>query len=304
MAMRVATFAMSSQLLDAALRTQAKTAELQIQQASGHISGDYGGLGGKAKDVVNLEVSVARAQSYIDTATSAGSRIEMMYAACGSMVDLLSSMRSQLTSVMGSLEEGGETLISSASEILAEFSSLLNTQYEGRYLFSGGRTDTPAVDTSGAAYPPASSPSTADTSYYQGDSELAASRTSSDQVIQYGVTADNPAFEASLRALNLLRSMSASPVDTAVLEEAQSLILEGLDGVLAVQTGLSLDAAAMERAVSTQQSYVDYVSSQVSDLRDVDVAVVAAELSTYETQLQASYSALGRLQKLSILNYL
>jgi flagellar hook-associated protein 3 FlgL len=280
---------------------QAKTAELQLQQASGLVSGDYGGLGGKAKDVVNLEVSVARAQSYVDSATSAGSRIEMMYSATGSMVDLLSSVRSELTSVMGSLETG-ESMISTATEVLEEFSALLNTQYEGRYLFSGSRTDTPAVDT--MALSAATSPSTADTSYYNGDSDIASVRISNDQVVQYGATADNPAFEASLRALNLLKNMSASPFDEAVLEEAQSLILEGLDGVLAVQTGLSLDAATMDRAVSSQQSYVDYLSSLVSDVRDVDIAAVAATMSAYEAQLQASYSALGRIQQLSLLNFL
>jgi flagellar hook-associated protein 3 FlgL len=292
---------MTSQLLDAALRMQAKTAELQLQQASGLVSGDYGGLGGKAKDVVNLEVSVARAQSYVDSATSAGSRIEMMYSATGSMVDLLSSVRSELTSVMGSLETG-ESMISTATEVLEEFSALLNTQYEGRYLFSGSRTDTPAVDT--MALSAVTSPSTADTSYYNGDSDIASVRISNDQVVQYGATADNPAFEASLRALNLLKNMSVSPFDEAVLEEAQSLILEGLDGVLAVQTGLSLDAATVDRAVSSQQSYVDYLSSLVSDVRDVDIAAVAATMSAYEAQLQASYSALGRIQQLSLLNFL
>lgn len=304
MAMRVATFAMSSQLLEAALRTQAKTAELQIQQASGLVSGDYGGLGGKAKDVVSLEVSVKRAQSYMDTATSAGSRIEIMYAACGSMVDLLSTMRAQLANVMGSFEETGADLIASASEILSEFASLLNTQYEGRYLFSGSATGVPAVDISESAYPAATSPSVADTSYYQGNGELASARVSSDQAILYGITAGDPAFEASLRALNLLANMPSSPIDNAVLEEAQALILEGLDGVVALQTGLSLDSAAMERQISSQQTYIDYLSTLVSDVRDVDIAAVAAKMSTYETQLQASYSALGRMQKLTILNYL
>lgn len=88
------------------------------------------------------------------------------------------------------------------------------------------------------------------------------------------------------------------------MEEAQELIVEGLDGVLPIQTGLSLDAAAMERAVSSQQTYVDDVSSTISNLRDVDIAAVAAQLSATEAQWQASFSALGRIQKLSLLDYL
>jgi flagellar hook-associated protein 3 FlgL len=295
---------MNSQLLDAALKTQAKTAEMQIQQASGLVSTDYGGLGRTAREVINLEISVTRARSYVDTAQSAGNQIEIMYSSCGSMVDLLTTIRSQLTGTTSSSENSVATLKSSASEILEEFSALLNTQYEGRYLFSGSRTDTPAVDTAEASYPVQTAPSTSDTSYYLGNADAATARTSSDQLIQYGVTADNPAFEKALRALNLLRGLSTDPIDTDSITEAQALIVDGLDGVLAIQTGLSLDAAAMERAASTQQDYVDYVSSQVSNLRDVDIAAVAAQLSAYETQLQASYSAIGRLQNMSILNYL
>ena len=39
-------------------------------------------------------------------------------------------------------------------------------------------------------------------------------------------------------------------------------------------------------------------------LRDVDVVAISSQLTTYETQLQASYAALAKVQSLSLVDYL
>lgn len=304
MTMRVATFATSGRMLASALRTQAKTVELEIQQASGVISTDYGGLGAEARRLVNLEVSVSRARSYADAAAGAGDRIEVMYSACSSMTDLLTELRAQLISATENVDETGAGLTDTAAELLEEFAAQLNVQYEGRYLFAGSRTDVLPVVVDSATYPAATSPSSADTSYYRGDQAVASVRVSSDQVIDYGVTADDPAFEMSLRALNLVANVSTSPLDTDTLDEALELVTDAVDAVLAVQAGLSVDADAMERAAAAQDDYVDFAGSLVSDLNAVDVAAVAAELATYQAQLEASYSAIAKIQGLSLLDYL
>ena len=68
MVMRVATFAQSDQMITSALRVQAIMANEQVQEASGLKSEDLGGYGSSAGRVINLQVSVTRAQSYIDAA--------------------------------------------------------------------------------------------------------------------------------------------------------------------------------------------------------------------------------------------
>jgi flagellar hook-associated protein 3 FlgL len=75
MAMRVATFAISEQMIAGALRTQSTMANQEIQQASGEISSDFGGYGSSLQQILNLQVSVARSQSYIDAATQADNKI-------------------------------------------------------------------------------------------------------------------------------------------------------------------------------------------------------------------------------------
>src|SRR4051812_13794769 len=98
MQMRVSTFGISEQMINSALRTQSTMANQQIQEASGLISSDFGGLGATSEQVLNLQVSVTRAQSYIDAATQTNSKVQVMYSAVNSVADLVTQFRTLLTS--------------------------------------------------------------------------------------------------------------------------------------------------------------------------------------------------------------
>lgn len=303
MAMRIATFAASSRVLDETLRSQAQLAKLQLQEASGKISTDYGGLGSTAGRVINVEVSKQRAQAYADAASLSDDRVQVMYDTVGSLVDLLTQLRSDLASASSGLDgTSGAAINATAAEMLNEAASLMNSQFEGRYLFSGSRVDTKPVDVSSLAA--ATATSAADTSYYQGDDTVTSVRVSNDDVVSYGVLASDPAFEKTLRALNIVANMTVSPLDSDALDAASDLVLEAIDGMTTVQTKLSLNSKMLERAEQIQTDYVDQATSMASALGDVDVAAVAASLSTYEAQVQAAYSAIAKVQALSLVDYL
>jgi len=302
MAMRVATFANAQQMIAAALRTQASMSEQQMQEASGVTSTDFGGYGSKAQQIIDLQVSVDRAQSYIDTATQVGSKIEVMYSAVNSVADLLTEFRSLLTSASSSASADTTTVQQSAADMLQQMAALLNTQYGGKYLFGGARTDTQPVDVSAAAYPAMTSPSSASTSYYQGDDEIAAARVSDTQSVSYGVTADNTGFEQAMRAMNLVASTST--LSSTTLDEALDLAVSAVDAVGIVQGRISNAASSIERASAFQTEYKSFAQTLGSDLTGVDVAAVTASLSTYQAQLTASYAAIAKVQSLNLASYL
>jgi len=302
MAMRVATFANAQQMIAAALRSQASMAEQQMQEASGVISTDFGGYGSKAQQIIDLQVSVDRAQSYIDTATQVGSKIEVMYSAVNSIADLLTEFRSLLTAASNTASTDSSSIQQSAGDMLQQMAALLNTQYGGKYLFGGARTDTKPVDVSTTAYPAMTSPSTASASYYQGDHELASARVSDTQSVSYGVTADNTAFEQAMRAMNLVAN--ASTLSSTTLDEAVDLAVSAVETVGIVQGRISNAASSIERASAFQTEYKSFAETLGSDLTGVDVAAVTASLSTYQAQLQASYSAIAKVQSLNLASYL
>ncbi|SNT56652.1 flagellar hook-associated protein 3 FlgL [Tardiphaga sp. OK246] len=302
MQMRVATFAINDQMIASALRTQSTMANQQIQEASGLISSDFGGLGSSVQQVLNLQVSVTRAQSYIDAATLTNSKIQVMYSAVNSVSDLVTQFRTLLTSASSASSTDAASVTETAKNMLEQMASLLNTQYNGGYLFGGSATKTAPVDISSATYAAASSPSTADTNYYQGDSQPGAVRVSDNQTVSYGVTADNTAFEQIMRAMNLVASNS--PLSTDTLNEALDLAVDSIDKLGVVQTRISNASASIERASAYQTEYQSYAQTLGNDLTSVDVAAVTAKLSTYQAQLTASYAVIAKVQSLNLASYL
>ncbi|MFD2184252.1 flagellin [Rhodoplanes azumiensis] len=304
---RVATFALSGKMIDAALRSQSRVAELTLQQASGEISTDFGGLGTSSRRVLELQTAIAQSKAYAESATNAGSRIEIMYSALSQMTDLLTRLQSAVTAATdaGSLNEGTlASLTTSMGEYLKEFAAQLNTQYEGRYLFAGSRTSSEPVDLS--SYPNQSVPSTASYDYYKGNDEISSVRVSTEQVIRYGVTANDEAFEKALRALSIMANLPSgtSTLDGDTLDEVLTLTQEALNGVSTIQTKLSINASRLESAVSSQEAFQDQATAIESTLTDVDIAAAAAELSTRQTQLEAAYAAIAKIQSLSLADYL
>ncbi|HEY8337912.1 MAG TPA: flagellin [Tardiphaga sp.] len=302
MGMRVATFANSQQMIAAALKTQSIMSDQQTQEASGVISSDFGGLGSTTQQVLNLQVSVTRAQSYIDAATQTDSKIQVMYSAVNSIADLTTEFRSLLTAATNSASTDSASVTQSAQEMLSTMASLLNTQYSGNYLFGGSRTEQAPVDVSSTTYAAATSPSTADTSYYQGDSAVASVRVSDSQTVSYGVTADNTAFEQIMRAMNLVANNS--PLSTDTLNEALDLADSAIDAIGVVQTRISNASSSIEKASASQTDYQSYAQTLGTDLSSVDVAAVTASLATYQAQLTASYSAIAKVQGLNLASYL
>jgi flagellar hook-associated protein 3 FlgL len=301
MGMRVATFAMSERMLSASLTTQARLANLQIQEASGNVSNDYGGLGTSAQPLLDLEASLKISQSYADAAETAAGRIEVIYSTLSSVTDLLTDFRAQLTSLMSS--DSGTTsraaLTSAAEGYMTELASLLNTSYEGRYLFGGNSTlDLPVDLTDYATTIDAES-----TSYYQGDDATASVKISRDQTVAYGITAGESAFEQAFRALAAIAGAGDSPSDE-LLQSAYDLVVSSLDETIALQSKVSINAGTLERAQERQADYQTMLEGAISDLRDADVTAIAVQISNYQTQLQASYSAIAKLQSLSLVDYL
>lgn len=302
MEMRVATFAATDQMVNAALRTQSTMTNQQVQEASGVVSTDFGGLGSTSQQLLNLQVSVTRSQSYTDAATQTDSKVQVMYSAVNSVASLVTQFRTLLTSASNVASTDAASVTQSAQSMLTQMASLLNTQYDGNYLFGGGQTSTAPVDVSSTAYPAMTSPSTASTGYYQGDDEVASVRVSDSQTVSYGVTADNTAFEQALRAMNLVANNS--PLSTTTLNEALDLASSSINSIGVVQTQISNASSSIEKASTYQTEYQTFAQTLGTSLNSVDVAAVTAQLSTYQAQLTASYSAIAKVQSLSLATYL
>jgi flagellar hook-associated protein 3 FlgL len=298
---RVATFPLSDQMITGALRTEATMADLQVQEASGVRSQFLAGYGADTQQVINLQVSVTRAQSYIDAATFADTKIQLMNTKMTTVTDSLTSLRSLISAASTGTSTATSAAISGAQQMLEEMKGVLNAQYNGQYIFSGSDVTTAPVDLSTFGTGTGSL-TTADTTYYQGNGDIASVRVSGDQTVSYGVTADNPAFEQVMRLLKFVAN--STTLSSSDISNAMDLASKAVDAVATVQAKLGNADAQIKTAQAAQVDYQNYAKTLDANLTGVDVAAVTAQLATYQAQLSASFSALAKIQSLSLVSYL
>ncbi|HTH18253.1 MAG TPA: flagellin [Magnetospirillum sp.] len=297
---RVSTFGLGQSLLRSSMTVQSNYATASSQKASGLVTDTYGGLGARASSLISTEATTAQLTTWQTDTQTADDRVQSMYSAVGNIIDQLSSFRSTLSAAKSS--DGSTDLNSTGSALMKDLADLMNLQQDGRYLFAGGNTRTAPVDTSTLAA--ATVPYTADTSYYTGNSDQASVRISAQQTITYGVSANSTAFEQALRAANVAANMTTSPMDQNAVNEAYNLATKAMDGLIATQSALSTTSKRLEAAKTRQTNALSLLDTMASDIKSADVAQVSVKLSQYDTQLQAAYSALAKVDSLSLVKYL
>ncbi len=297
---RVSTAGLGQALLRSAMTVQARLAEKQTAQSSGLTETTYAAMGSGAGKLISMESQLADLQGRTDTTQTALDRAESMSDAVGSMVDLMSELRSTLSEMSTQSSDAvdynqvGETL-------LEDLANLMNLQMDGRYLFGGGQTTSAPVDIS-LLTAPTTSPTTADTAYYLGDDAVQSVKVTDSASVDYGVNANESGFEKALRAANMLANID--PTDEDSIAEAYDLATEAMDELLAAQGRLGVNANRLENWLQRQDTATSLMSERISDIKAVDTAQVAVEISQYETTLEASYAVLGKMNSLRLLDYL
>jgi flagellar hook-associated protein 3 FlgL len=125
--------------------------------------------------------------------------------------------------------------------------------------------------------------------------------------VQYGVTSDNPAFQKLVAGLQYLQAAGNS-TDAATYQanmtQASSLLTSALTGLDALHASVADNTNTLTAETTTQNNAINDITNQVDNIQQVDITQVSTELNLLQTQLQASYSATGTIERMSIVNYL
>jgi flagellar hook-associated protein 3 FlgL len=298
---RVATFSEVNYLMTLNMGTQSALSAAETQEASGLQAQTYGGLGGDASQVLNIDNQVTRLTTDGDTATTALSSMQQTYSTMTSITSLGTTMLSDLSSFMSGGTTDTTTLSSDAQSWLSELTSMLNTQYAGSYLFSGTASDTAPVDTSSSSYDPTADPTSADTGYYQGSSTGTTYTGSDGFSVSTSVQADSPGFESMLRGLSLI---IASPSSSSTLTQAYDLIQQGGTEIASAQATLSTNTTALTNYQEEASAKVTTLTNLATSLKGSDLSAATVLVTNYQSQLEASYETITKLLSTNLAQYL
>ncbi|MGB0720719.1 MAG: flagellin [Bdellovibrionales bacterium] len=298
---RITSFVHTNQLINGNLRVQSRYAEGQVQLSTGYKSETFEGLAAESSRILNLESDVKRITAQTENAEIALNRTEVMFDALGTVIDIGRSFAADLGSAISGINIQPSQIQDIAIQQLEVTAAALNTQFAGRYVFSGSATQTAPVDLNAAGWGGAVIPSAADTGYYQGNSFIQSVEAADGFTLSYGLTADDTGLEQIIRAFDLVRT---TPGDTATLQEALVLLQAGLDSVAETKARVSQDSQSLSAQIDQNQEDLTLTSKLITELKEVDLAEVSVRLQQLEAQLEASYSVTADLLRLSLTDFI
>lgn len=317
MVARIGSFANQQLILDATLRTQSQLAETRLQAATGKKSQTFSGIAPDSSRLVNLKNEVAKAEQYIENIATTEKRLKLMNLSLETLDEIAREMRSITVSSLNGEAANTNNLSFVATEFLDQTVELLNQKDDSRYLFAGGKTDTKPVDLNNGVYTAPTPPpfdAVVDTGYYEGDATIQQVRIDDGVTVQYGITADQSAFEKVIRALdNIAQTTFTNPITAAekqVLNDAITLLTEATENNGAQKTigGFAADVALDLRTIDTQKDwhneFINFATDSIGDIENVDTAETLSLLNFQQVQLEASFQIVARLGQLSLTNFI
>jgi flagellar hook-associated protein 3 FlgL len=241
-----------------------------------------------------LDSAIGQDDTFVQTAASTQSLMQVADSALGSVVTQLTSALSLAVEGNSGTESASNltTLSQQLGSIRDQVVSLANSSYQGTYLFAGsqGNTQPYTVDTS-------TSPAT---TTYNGDSLVNTVTTPNGQQIQTGL-AGSAVFSASgadvMTALNNLVADFASGAPSSTAASDIGALTNALSNVSQQRSVLDSSLSRIESAGTYAQTDATNQTAAVSALVSANPATVATQLSTAETQQQALTSVISALEK-------
>lgn len=212
--------------------------------------------------------------------------------------------------------------LSAAGYDLTAITEGTNDLITGKRLFV-----TPAMATSSASYGTEQyNISLNAKSYYQGDTLTTTHRVDETRSVTVGINALDPAFEKAFRGLGILcqglpldaSDPSGQTIDATEMrrriDEATNLVSDALRHTTAsseeasdfTSLGYRLAGSAktLDNAIEDGNSYLAFLENNIYDIEGISSMEAATKLTAATQTLEISYSALSRVNKLSLLNYL
>ncbi len=300
---RIADFAQQERMSSLILQTQTQARLTQAQIGTGKVAEQFSGLGPNAERLVDVKNSLQETRQFLDGNLHTDRKLVAMEAITAELVDLATTTRTLAIqrSNDGSAIPGviGQEL----EAVLDQAVALLNSDLEGRYLFGGSRTDQQPVVLDPAFDPSGADLGQPDTTYYQGDDLTLSVRADVNVEISHSLSADLEGFQEFIGGLRGL--IAGDRLDDGnVIEASHALINESIGKIADYQAELGTRLSYLDRVNQRHTDTEVYLETRVSEIEDVDLTDAISKLAQDQVLLESALATIGRLNQLSLVDYL
>ncbi|MEO6341475.1 MAG: flagellin [Caulobacteraceae bacterium] len=290
------------------LTSSNRQTEAQNQVSTGKVAQDLKGYGVRSDTLTGVKSFAARLDSYVDNGKVLTTALDVQDQVLGEAAKAALDSRAAVAEAIATGNADG--LLAALQGGLSQAVDALNTQYQGRYMFAGGQSDTKPANIVQLSDLTAA-PSVA--SLFKNDNLAATNRLDDNVVISTGFLADDVGapLMSALKAVQALNEGPSGPL-SGRLTQAQSDALTGMLAQFdAAYAGLNENVAAngvqQNRVAAVQTALEDRqvaMKNVLANLTDVDMAEAVSRLQLAQTAMQASAQVFASLQGSSLLNAL
>lgn len=299
---RASTHAQLTRLIGDINTTQTRLFDAQNQLSSGLKTDSFSGFNGQVEQFVFLEAKIKTAVAYQENNAVNISRLETMKESLQQITNMADEMEDLLVlrrnpAIAQDISFGQQM----RAKILA-VAGELNTSFEGKYMFSGTRTNVPPVITEPSVPAPVEN-GVPDDGYYQGSKSDVTMRADDNVELDARVRADAEAFQKIFAAAHMSLEADAQD-DDEMLQQSIDMLQEGLDGVIALESSINADILTITNITERQNSLELYWKGVTEELSKTDILSVSTQLSVDQTVLQASFQAFASINSLRLVDFL
>ena len=298
---RVSSYVMQQITLKNAAGVQSTLADLQTQLSSGMKSQTFAGLGSQSEQFLALENKLARTKVFDENNKVAESRLNTTATAIDQIITTATDAKNL---VLLRRNQSSAASLPFAQQIESYYKTIagqLNTNSEGRYLFSGSQTDTPPLDVS--KFPELDAQNKLKPGFYKGSQQNILTKVDESIDMTLNVRADAPGFQKILQGLALAKQGDASKND-AELAQAYDLINAGVKEVTDSQAAVNANKVILKEIGDRLTSMQLYWKSLKEEIGNTDMLAATTLVSINQGVLQASFSAFSKINNLKLSDFL
>jgi flagellar hook-associated protein 3 FlgL len=291
-------------LLNYATQQKDSLAEVSIQISSGNKYNDFEGFAneGNVERYLSYSSSSQFTTSFLQSNNVISSRIGTMSKTLDQLQDIASNL-SQLIAQSRNSASGSDIPVDVLGKsMLDDIAGKLNIKFDGRYLFSGTKSDTPPV--SNVQSNTIADDGTPTASYYAGDSEKASIKISNSEELEYGVAGNETGFQQLIGAVHLAITGHNDGNNDETLGKAMDMVSEAISNLASVRSTLGSAQNTINEANATHNATDLLVKENLKDISQTNIVDATTKMSELQATLQATYLAFQRLNQLRLANYL
>lgn len=318
--MRVGTLSQNDVMLQQMLRQQADIVRTQEQVATGKKYNDVAGFGAGVAHLTTSRSLLAQLEGHKDANAAISGRLAAFNTGLRELEGIGGELRDAIQNARGL--GNGSGFAAEVEGLLERAASVLNTRFEGRFLFGGtNTTEAPVAVTTRAEILALAEPPAGD--FFNDSGSVPSVRLDERASLQVGAAAsqvagdllhsmqrilmfDNGTLPAGAGAFAPAGSLDGqlSTNETDFLENELTQVLQAVDTLQTAATENGLDMKAVDAIQERLEEQTISLTDIIANEEDVDLGEVATKLNNQQLSLEASIRMIAEMRSLSLLNVL